>query len=281
MTATTADVLGGLAGQGAMPRALVVMAHPDDEVLAVGAQMERMAGCRFVCVTDGAPEDGADARAHGFASLEHYRQARRRELACALGLAGLPASVAVSLRLQDGRAIPDQRAAECLAEVARAVRQEIEAFQPEVAVTHPYEGGHPDHDATAFAVWAAVQALAESERPLLVEAAGYHAGTGGETVWMKTGQFLPTWTEAGEVRVCALNPKQQEQKRALLACFTSQAETLKQFGVARESFRVAPAYDFNRPPHEGALLYEAYGWGGLTGAEFRSQAAAALQELGL
>ena len=278
--ATEAEVLDGLAGQGAMPRVLVIMAHPDDEVLAVGAQMERMAGCRFVCVTDGAPEDGADARVHGFASLEQYRAARRRELACALGLAGLPASVAASLQLHDGSAVPDQRAAGCLVQVARALRREIEAFRPEVVLTHPYEGGHPDHDATAFAAWAAVQALAEPERPLLVETVGYHAGTGGETVWIKMGEFLPQ-AEAGDVRVCSLRPEQQEKKRALLGCFPSQAETLGQFGVEREVFRLSPAYDFGRAPHKGVLLYEAYGWGGLTGTEFRSRAVAAMRELGL
>lgn len=281
MATAAATILDGLAGVGAMPRVLVVMAHPDDEVLAVGGQMERMAGCRFVCVTDGAPEDGADARAHGFTSIEQYRHARRRELERALRLAGLPGSVAVSLRLPDGRAVPDQRAAGHLAEVARAVQQEIEVFRPEVVLTHPYEGGHPDHDATAFAVWAAVQSLPEADRPVIVEAAGYHAGTGGETVWMKTGEFLPSPADAPEVRVCALSPAQQEGKRALLACFRSQAETLEQFGVARESFRATPAYDFCRPPHAGVLLYEAYGWGGLSGAEFRLRVGAAMQELHL
>ena len=280
MTATGTTVLDGLAGQGAMPRVLVVMAHPDDEVLAVGAQMERMAGCRFVCVTDGAPEDGADASAHGFASLTQYRAARRWELACALGSAGLPASVAGSLVLDDGNAVPDQRAAGLLAEITRAIRREIEAFHPEMVLTHPYEGGHPDHDATAFAAWAAVQSIAEPQRPLLAEAVGYHAGTGGQTVWMKTGQFLPR-SDADDVRVCHLRPEQQEKKRALLGCFSSQAETLGQFGVEREAFRLAPAYCFGRAPHEGVLLYEAHGWGGLTGAEFRSRAIAAMQDLGL
>lgn len=262
-----------------MPRVLVVMAHPDDEVLAVGARLERMGGCRFLCVTDGAPVDGEDARAHGFESLEAYRRARRGELEAALGRSRLPGSCAVGLRLGDGSLVPDQGAACRMVEVARAVAGEIERFGPEVVLCHPYEGGHPDHDAAAFAVWAAVAGMAAEERPVVVEAAGYHAGAGGETVWMETGCFLPG--AAGEVRICELTASEQARKRALLACFQSQAETLGQFGVTREMFRVAPAYDFGVAPHEGVLLYEAFGWGGLTGVEFRSRVRAAMGEMGL
>lgn len=279
LAAAVLDGLAGVAGV-AMPRVLVVMAHPDDEVLAVGGRMERMGGSRFLCVTDGAPGDGRDARAHGFGSVEAYRAARRGELEAALGMAGLPGSAAVELRLGDGKVVPDQGVVWRLREVARAVAGEIRGFRPEVVLTHPYEGGHPDHDAVAFAVWAAVATMPVGDRPVVVEAAGYHAGRGGETVWMETGCFLEC-AEPGEVRVCELTDSEQGRKRALLECFRSQAETLGQFGVTREVFRVAPAYDFGVAPHAGELLYEAFGWGGVTGLDFRARAAAAMEEMGL
>jgi hypothetical protein len=53
-----------------LPRALVVFAHPDDEVIALGARLERFRESRFICVTDGAPRDGADAHARSLSDRE-------------------------------------------------------------------------------------------------------------------------------------------------------------------------------------------------------------------
>lgn len=48
----------------------------------------------------------------------------------------------------------------------------------------------------------------------------------------------------------------------------------------RQCFRPAPAYDFERPPHAGPLLYDALGRG-LTGAHWRRLARSAPAALGL
>jgi LmbE family N-acetylglucosaminyl deacetylase len=50
--------------------------------------------------------------------------------------------------------IPDQAASLGLAGLARRLAVQLAASGAEVVVTHAYEGGHPDHDATAFAVHA-------------------------------------------------------------------------------------------------------------------------------
>jgi hypothetical protein len=50
--------------------------------------------------------------------------------------------------------------------------------------------------------------------------------------------------------------------------------------VKRELFRLAPAYDFGAPPHEGQLWYEDFDWG-MTCRRWRRLAVAALGELGL
>lgn len=63
-----------------MPRAMVVVAHADDETIALGARMGRFQEAHFVHVTDGAPRNEQDSRAHGFAALADYRQARDHEL---------------------------------------------------------------------------------------------------------------------------------------------------------------------------------------------------------
>ncbi len=243
-----------LARGAAGTRLLVVLAHPDDEVLALGGRLEALRDSRLVCVTDGVPLDGRDARAHGFGGLAEYREARRAEQAEALG--GVVASHWLG--------VSDQRAVWDLPGLTRRVQAEVDAWQPEAVLTHPYEGGHPDHDACAFAV-----AHCGASVPVL-EAPFYHAGARE----IETGVFL------GEPGcVVELTEEQRARKRERLACFRSQAETLGLFGVERERYRVAPAYDFLRPPHVGRLYYEEFDWG-MTGERFCELAGAAERELG-
>ncbi len=250
-----------------LPRILVVLAHPDDEVLALGARLERCRESLLLCVTDGAPVDGEDARAHGFATLDGYRNARRRELDDALALAGVPTGNARML----SRQVQDKAAMLHLAALTRALVREIGQFMPEAVLTHPYEGGHPDHDSCAFAVHTAVRLLPPAQKPVIVEAPSYHAGEHG----MVTDRFLPPATPT---IVHELGPEEQARKRALLLCFRTQQAILANFSVERESFRLAPAYNFTEPPHTGPLLYESFGWG-ITGADFRRLAGEALSAL--
>lgn len=257
-----------MASELPLPRALLVFAHPDDEVIAVGARLERFCQSRFIVVTDGAPRDGMDAREKGFTSLADYAAARRTELEHALQHAHLdPGQVLRGLDCH----IADQQASRRLVELTAALAQELRSFHPDVVLTHPYEGGHPDHDACAFAVQAAIR-LAKSESPI-AEAAFYHAGPTG----IETGRFLPGGSAAWIHR---LSVDEKRKKRARLDCFESQRETLRPFGIEDERFRLAPEYDFTRPPHAGRIYYEHFSWG-LSGARFRDFAASATRHLGL
>ncbi len=245
---------------------LIVVAHPDDEVIGLGGQLARLRNVTILHVTDGAPRDGQDARAHGFTDVDAYARARRGELLAALALAGIGAERALEL------GIPDQQAALHLPELACRIARMIEARRPAILVTHPYEGGHPDHDATAFGVQAAVRCLGAALPPLLLEMASYHAGSAG----METGRFLPA--EGQDAVEITLSPAACALKQRMIDCFTSQKQVLAAFPPGAEVLRAAPAYDFTHPPHAGRLFYEDFPWG-MTGEGFRQLAAEAWGKL--
>ena len=267
-------VAGLTRGGVTAPHLLVVFAHPDDEVLAVGGRLEWMTESHFLCVTDGVPLDGKDARDHGFAGLDEYRIARRHELMTAFALAGrdaLTSGDAMPLRNEFELSVSDQTASFHLTELPQDLASAIREFGPEAVLTHPYEGGHPDHDACAFAVHAAVR-LVGGDVPI-IEAPFYFAGPRG----IETGTFHPG---GPAVSIDELSETQQQHKRERLACFVSQRETLALFGTQREQYRLAPAYDFTKRPHQDQLYYEGFPWG-MSGERFCALAGRALQELGL
>lgn len=235
-----------------MPRAMVVVAHPDDETIALGARIERLGETHFIHVTDGAPRDEADSRRLGFESLDGYRQARARELTEMFCEAGLNRISRTSLNFRD------QEASLNLPAITLQIAQQIAEHQPEIIFTHPYEGGHPDHDACAFAVHHAVDMnrARGGGRPLVIEAPFYHAGLTG----FEAGVFLSHDGWMPEM-FYELTDSERQRKQKLVACFETQRETLKGFHDETERFRIAPVYDFTLPPHGGKLLYENYPWG--------------------
>jgi LmbE family N-acetylglucosaminyl deacetylase len=251
---------------GREPEAVLVAAHPDDEVIGAASQLARLRPV-IVHVTDGAPRDMRDASANGFSSREDYARARRAELECALALAGL------GLEQTRELGIADQEASLNLEGLARRLAEVLTELKPEAVLTHPYEGGHPDHDATAFAVHAACR-LAGLPAAAIVEFTSYHAGSRGIEVF----EFLP---DAGsEIGTVFLSVAERVRKQAMIECFTTQREMLRQFPVDLERFRPAPAYDFTLPPHAGLLFYENFEWG-MTGGRWRELAREALRRLRL
>ncbi|MFP5238061.1 MAG: PIG-L deacetylase family protein [Acidobacteriota bacterium] len=251
------------------PHALLIFAHQDDETVALGGRLGRYGAAYLLHVTDGAPRNEHDSRAHGFLSWQEYRSARAAELACALDLAGIGAMSHSCLE------IADQEASLHLAEITRRIVSHIDSLHPEVILTHPYEGGHPDHDACAFAVHHAVAMRAAAEHAALpiIECGFYHAGDVG----IETGRFLAGPGSSFEAAY-DLTPEEQAHKRALLRCFVTQTDTLSYFTLKQERFRIAPQYDFTKPPHPGPAFYDGFPWGMET-KRFCDLAAQAEQEL--
>ena len=241
-------VLLAPAGQplGPLPATLVVVAHPDDETVGAGSRLPRLAGAGFVCLTDGAPRDGEHAAGLGLTPAE-YARARRLELQTVLVRCGIAPGRLQSLDC------PDQQARLQLVPLAQRLAQVMEDEATEVVLTQPCDGGHPDHDATAFVAHAAVALLRARGRraPGIVEMASYLRGRDGR----RTASFVPV--AADGARMLALTPEEQRFKAELIACFVTQAATLSAFPTDVEGFRPAPRYDFGASPHLGALAGEA------------------------
>lgn len=247
-------------------RSAIVAAHPDDEAIGLGAHLRdlrRLAS--IVHLTDGAPRDGADARKAGCASWEDYAALRRREFETALGVSEAQCRRNVCL------GCPDQQASLHIAELATALARLFRQLRPTVVYTHAYEGGHPDHDAAAAAVRAARSLCGDAFA--ILEFASYHAGEEG----FECERFLDH-TAAVDPR--PLSEEQRERKQKIFECYASQRHVLGQFPLSQEPIRTAPEYDFSRPPHEGVLFYEQFGFG-MDSGEWRALAHLAFRQLGV
>lgn len=241
-------------------RVLLVAAHSDDEAIGAGAQLPRLRDrIDIVHVTNGAPDDNPD-----------YVACRLNEALQALKLAGIEEDRCHEL------GITDQKTSFRLEELTLQLEALIERLKPAFVLTHAYEGGHPDHDACAFAVHAAVRRSgAAKTRPEVWEFTSYHMGPDAT---LETGVFL----NARGISDLALDltAEQRAFKRKLFDCYESQLHVLADFSIEAERFRRAPEYDFTQPPHLEQLYYEQFEWG-VKGPEWRDLAAKALQELRL
>lgn len=228
----------------------IVVAHPDDESLWLGTALQRLTNATLIHLTDGAPEAMRDARRLGFATREAYAAARGSELDAALrALRVTPRRIAYGF--------VDQSLAHHLPRLVERLRANLAGMH--AAITHPYEGGHPDHDAAGFAV-------ARAFHGQIVEFAAYHLA-GGRRVW---GRFWPDPDRPEHVR--PLSSDQQAQVGRAIEAHNTQRGVTGGFRHREERWRLAPRYDFAAPPPPGAALYDGFGWT-LTSAKWRELAA--------
>ena len=228
-------------------RTLVLVAHPDDEAVGCGALLQRMREPAVVFLTDGAPEDPYFWRRFG--SRQHYAGVRENEARLAMASAHVRT-------IEFQRSIMDQQLHRSLPTAFDFLLTVLRNLRPEALLTLAYEGGHPDHDACSFLAYhlGLRCALPVWEMPLYFRhPAGFEVQT----------EFCDP---SGVEITLEPTPAEMACKRTMLATYVSQGEVLQKFTSAREHFRPQAAYDYGRPPHPGALNYEAWGWK-ISGAE--------------
>ena len=249
---------------------LLVVAHPDDEVISAGGLLGRFPRAGVICLTNGAPHWGSTARNAGFDNWMDYAMTRGGEAKAALALLGR------DIVPNHNLGIPDQGSGEHLIAATRHLLPRLRSGF-DCIITHAYEGGHADHDSAAFTVHAACALIAKAggKPPLIVEAPLYNAPE-GKLVWRN---FLPH-DDAGPVAVFPLSAAEQDRKRRMCQCHVTQQQVFTNVSLESEMFRQAPRYHFSAPPHAGEVGYVKF-MGGVTGKGWRRRAWQAMRELEL
>jgi LmbE family N-acetylglucosaminyl deacetylase len=224
---------------------LILVAHPDDEALGCGALLQRMRQPIVVFATDGAPR--SDFFWKKFGSRADYAALRRTEAMQALALAGVKN---ICFLAESAGSFCDQELFLNLKAAVDALGAVVERESPEALLTLAYEGGHPDHDACNFitSVIASRFSLPAWEMPL------YHRSVDGSPVHQR---FV---RESGAEQFLHATEKEAQVKRAMFQAYKSQFESLPSFRLNEERYRRLPANDYARPPHDGRLNYEVWGW---------------------
>lgn len=255
-------------GRGEGLRMAILAAHPDDEAIGASTLLVRFDSPTVIYLTDGAPRNSNLWSPDFRGSRDAYQSMRRSESEKALRLAGLSSKDIRWLGAVDQEAILNAD------HLSGSLAELLSTMGADVLITHPYEGGHPDHDAAALVAHLAIH-RSEVSAPLLLEMTSYHAQDGRCTA----GNFLNGDT-AQELHI-HLSEAERTRKAGMFAAYGSQRRVLEGFPMDREHFRIAPGYDFSRPPHPGKLWYECMAWP-MTGQQWRAIAAkkiAGVQEI--
>jgi LmbE family N-acetylglucosaminyl deacetylase len=243
---------------------VILAAHPDDETLGASLVLARFPSSRIVYLTDGAPRDPHLWPPSMRGAREDYAELRRSEVARVLAHVGISTEQVFWLGGTDQEAIFDIRT------LAARLGELLRAWRMDLLITHPYEGGHPDHDSAALVARLAARSLGR-EAPVISEMTSYHV----RNRRCVTGEFLNP-EPASEIAL-ELKEDDRGRKRRMLDDYRSQRLVLENFPLVAERFRIAPAYDFSHPPHNGRLWYECMGWA-MTGARWRQVALAATEQ---
>ncbi len=223
-------------------RILILIPHPDDEVVGCFASARRAtargASLFGLYLTTGVP---AADRLWPWERKSHAARVRtRRDEA-------KKAADALNIEILGFRETPTRRFRFDL----DAVREEVLAMLDERDIdtiwVPAFEGAHQDHDA-ANALASTLRSQAE-----VFEFAEYN-NDGGQ---VRSHHFPES--DGTETRV-QMSVEEAELKRAGLALYQSESGNLAHIDAQRESFRPLPDHDYAKPPHTGKLFFARFQW---------------------
>lgn len=223
-------------------RILVLVPHPDDEIVACAAAIGRAkaeGGQVFALyLTHGciARDTLWPWRRRDYDMLVARRRAEAEMVAAFLGIT----PVGWSLR-------PARHLWRDLAAVYREAEAAIAHYGIDEVWLPAYEGGNADHDGlNALGVFL-------KRHVTVIEFAEYNYA--GRKTHSQAFPF-PNGTET----ILILTPDEQYRKRAALALYPSEKLNLSYVKSVQEACRPLANYDYSKPPHEGTLWYARFQW---------------------
>ena len=223
-------------------RLLVLVPHPDDEVVGVCAGITR-ARANGSSVFGAYLTNGVPAKElhwpwqRSEVAVRVQRRWRESEtVAAALGI--------VPAWRQD---TPTRTLKSFIKQTIAAIREVINRYNVDTIWTPAYEGGHQDHDTANFI------ASRFSSQVRVWEFSEYNFACGK----VRKQQFPH---ETGHEIVLTLDEREQSFKHRMYAVYASEQGTLRHMGLRTESFRPLKTYDYTRRPHAGRLYYQRLQW---------------------
>ena len=223
-------------------RILILVAHPDDEVVMCAASIAqaRAAGATVstLYLTNGciSAEDLWPWQRKDYSRNVATRRAEGENAALFLGVQPVGWSSRPARHLW--RSLP-------------AVYQEVETvvsqLRPDQIWVPAYEGGNPDHDALnaiGFKFKTRLSVLEFAEYNFFGGKAQSHIFVANEV--------------AAHTKV--LSNEERANKRAAMAIYGSEQNNLTSVDVVQECYRPLSLYDYTLPPHQGILWYARFRW---------------------